>query len=205
MYTNEFWNKVYQEHKDAPWLTDVSANFFINEVKNYIDFSKTNIILDYGCGNGKIGIHFLQEGMPVEFADTSDEQIDKLNEQFEGKVPTYAVSYPKEISNKYDYIICCSVLHHINPDFWETFLNQFYNLLNPNGRLLITGADEEDAILRNYHGNAPMTGAKCWPINSLEKIIDSKQFKTLNNYKKQIKLELFNQKRTFRMIFLEKV
>jgi len=205
MYTSEFWNKVYQEHSsDAPWLTDTHADFFAKEFKKYINTSKPQKILDYGCGNGKIGMHFISSDNQVEFADISDEMIASLNEQFQGKIPTYVVSYPEEIHNKYDCIICCTVLHHINPTEWKTFLQQFHMRLNSKGRLLISGTDEDDAILQNYHGYAPMTGEKCWCINNLEKMIDLNQFKIIDSYKKPLKLEAFSQQRTGRFIILEK-
>lgn len=204
MYSSEFWNKVYREHQEAPWLTDESAYFFTNEFKRYIDISKTKTVLDYGCGNGKIGMYFMHEGMSVEFADISDEQITKLNTQFEGKVPTYAVSYPKEISNKYDYIICCGVLHHINQEEWGSFLNQFYNLLNPQGRLLISGFDETDSIWQSQDSRAPMTGQRGWYINGLLSIINPNQFKIIDTYKKQIKQKLFKEQRTNLFIILER-
>ncbi len=205
MYTSEFWNKVYQEHRyDAPWLTDIWADFVINEFQNYIDMSKPQKILDYGCGNGKIGMHFMTPDIDVEFADISNEQIDKLYAQFQGKVLTYAVSYPEEISNKYDCIICSGVFHHINSKEWKNFLNQFYHILNPKGKLLISGFCETDAILRGRDSRAPMTGEKNWCIDGLVNFVNPEQFKIIDTYKKQIKLEMFEQLRTTLFIILEK-
>lgn len=176
-------------------------------MKKYIDITKSQKILDYGCENGKIGMFFMQPNVSVEFADISDEQIAKIDKQFAGKTPTYAVSYPSEIHNKYDTIICCGVFHHIEPNKWEVFLQQFYDILNPKGRLLISGFDKTDPIFQSQTGNAPMTEHKAWFINGLLDIINTTRFKMLDTYTKQISHEIVAQNCahlfTFRFIMLE--
>jgi 2-polyprenyl-3-methyl-5-hydroxy-6-metoxy-1,4-benzoquinol methylase len=208
MYTPEMWNQIYRDGKNITWLRDKSAIFFGNELKKYIDTSKSQKILDYGCGNGKIGMSFKRPNISVELADISDEQIAKINKEFSGQIQTYAVSYPNEIKNKYDCIICCNVFHHLEPKEWGVFLQQFYDLLNPKGRLLISGFDKTDAIFQSNDDVAPMAKHKVWSINRLIDTINPKQFKILDTYTNQLEHDMVAQENKhifiFRFIMLER-
>ena len=202
------WNQIYRDGKNITWLRDKSTIFFSNELKKYIDTSKSQKILDYGCGNGKIGMSFKCPNTSIELADISNEQIAKINKEFSGQIPTYAVSYPNEIKNKYDCIICCNVFHHIEPKEWTVFLQQFYDLLNPKGRLLISGFDKTNTIFQSKGDIAPMAKHKVWSINNLIDTINPKQFKILDTHINQLEYDMVAQKNkrvfAFRFIMLER-
>lgn len=206
MYTQEFWDEVYRHHNgDAPWLTDIWAKAMIDEFAKYIDAKQPKKILDYGCGNGKIGMYFLKQQHNVEFAEISHEMVKELNAVVNNQVPIYLVEYPREITQKYDYIIASGVFHHLNPEVWPEFLEQFYYLLNPGGKLLISGANKDDAILLDNHNNAPMTNHFCWEISSLPTMIDNSKWQTNADYNVKVKLDAFDQYRTMRILVLAKL
>ena len=67
MYSQEFWDIIYKEHfQDAPWMDNSWKKNVIETISDDLKLLGKPIqglrLLDYGCGNGYIGVHFSKMG-----------------------------------------------------------------------------------------------------------------------------------------------
>ena len=130
MYTREFWDMVYRRHiYDAPWMSDSCVRAHITNIEKYISDVNGLDLLDYGCGSGELAFHFFKKGARVDLADISDELIAWLKKKYAKEdIGIYCVETPKELQRnqkQYDIIVATSFFHHIEPDLWKTFLQDF--------------------------------------------------------------------------------
>ena len=119
-----------------------------------IFFKKKGSVLDFGCGPGTNGIHLLKKGYEVTFCDISEfalKKVKKKIEKIKGKKKfkifnlTNKKNFFSENKNKYDYIICFSVINNFeNKKIAEEYLNSFNQLLKKRGKIIIDS---------NLHGN----------------------------------------------------
>lgn len=120
-----------------------------------IFLKKKGHILDFGCGPGTNGIHFLNNGYEVTFCDISNTALKKVKEKIKKKKVKKNFKIINLIKNKFffkkkintfDYIICFSVLNNFKDKKNALFyLNQFHKLLKKDGKLII------DSNLKNNH------------------------------------------------------
>lgn len=116
---------------------------------------KKGLLLDFGCGPGQNGLHFLKAGYKVCFTDISDVLIRRLkkkkeivkNKNFYKIVNTAKESnFFLENKNKFNYIICMSVFNNFeSKNIANFYLKNFYYILKKGGKLII------DSNLDNKH------------------------------------------------------
>ena len=112
-------------------------------------------VLDFGCGPGTNGIHFLKNGYKVTFCDISINALKKVREKIKKnklkknfKIINLVKNqkFFKEKLNTFDYIICLSVLNNFkNKKTAQFYLSQFHKLLKKNGKLIV------DSNLKDNH------------------------------------------------------
>ena len=202
MYDKKFWDDVYKKGF-IPWTDKGKDASFAEHIIYDTELNQSSKILDYGCGEGILGKYFLKHGMNVDFAEISETQVSALRKKLGDKSHVYQVNEPRDITQKYDLIICSAVMHHIEPAKWQDFLSQFNELLNDGGKLWISGFDYNDKIYQMYNGNAPATGHTCWPINNLSKIIEGTNFEIVAEYSHDVKVKAFDQPRHFHFVCLK--
>lgn len=96
------------------------------------DNSKTNSILDIGCGTGDFLIACKKRGWSI----TGIEPSKKANSFAQGKLETAILNDISEIKNqKFDCISMWHVLEHV-PNL-ENYIKSLKRLLNPNGTLIV--------------------------------------------------------------------
>jgi cyclopropane fatty-acyl-phospholipid synthase-like methyltransferase len=147
--TIESYEETYRQgyDKSYPSIELVRIeNFFLKEKGH---------VLDFGCGPGTNGIHFLKNDHNVTFCDISGHALKKVKEKIKKEkikkkfklinLVTNQDFFKKNIDT-FDYIICLSVLNNFKDKKAAKFyLNQFHKLLKKNGKLII------DSNLRDNH------------------------------------------------------
>ena len=105
MYSKVFWDNIYKKHySDAPWMddswrTDVYL-FFDELISPLMNNGVENFsLLDYGCGNGRMGLLFSKKGMAVDLADISSVLIEKLRQEYanETNMNIYETETPNDL------------------------------------------------------------------------------------------------------------
>lgn len=117
-------------------------------------------LLDIGCGAGNFTLMMLSkiENLNCTLIDLSKPMLDKaferVSQQTENKV-TILQGDIREIElpeNSFDIILAGAVLHHLrdNED-WEATFGKLFNLLKPNGCLMISDLITQDTEILNEY------------------------------------------------------
>ena len=200
MYNRDIWDSVYKKHKDdAPWLTDTCCNIYTAVIGKYLPENIYGLhFLDYGCGNGKIAARLRERGAIVDLAEISHLMVE-WNRQKYPAVEVFEVEYPQQIKKHgYDFIITWMLFCNIVPAFWSGFLSGFYDLLKPNGCLLIGGWDEADPINIRNNNIVLYTERQMWPVNPIIEHVEKDKFEVVSNEREMIKLPFYNEERAVR-------
>lgn len=124
------------------------ANTIAAEMKKYFSPDANNILLDYGCGTGLIGLQFKDDFKKLVFSDISREMLKVVDEKIETqKIGNAETKLAEELgSEEADVIIVSLVMLHV-PEYRE-LIQKLYNILNESGQLLIADFDKNDSV---YH------------------------------------------------------
>lgn len=215
MYSQKFWDNIYINHySDAPWMDDTWKGNVLKTVKEKVSLlvgksNKPLSLLDYGCGNGYMGLSFCEEGMNVDITDISSVLVDRLRQKYCDKknLRIYRTTTPNDLPkrNKYNIVIAWNLFHHLHPKVWHQFLQEFMEKMKSEGILLISGWDKEDEVIKKDHKRARYTQHTTWYINDLPNHILGLPCEILENSIMEEKVPAFNCKRKFRFIIVKKV
>lgn len=146
-WDNEFKNSTFDYKKLA---SKESWNNFTKQ----IDDKNIKTVLDLGCGGGHWSIILTRKGLKVKAVDISSSAIKKLekwSQEENLEIETEVCDLQSYTDNqKYDLIICNSVLDHLLLDDIKKALKLIYNLLNQNGYALISFDSLEEDNNENY-------------------------------------------------------
>lgn len=110
-------------------------------VISYLDLNKSASLLDIGCGRGELVIYHALNGGKATGVDFSEEAIKLAEEKASelGAVCNFQISSFEKIDEeiKYDRILSIDFIEHISVEEGKVFFKKSYNLLNPDGRLLV--------------------------------------------------------------------
>jgi cyclopropane fatty-acyl-phospholipid synthase-like methyltransferase len=100
------------------------------------DIEKSNHILDFGCGNGRMSE--LIENQSYIGVDNSSEMIAIAKKRYPQKKFTLIKDEWLFSDDKFDLILCLSVVHHIPKKFRAKLFKKFYHSLQQNGKLILS-------------------------------------------------------------------
>jgi 2-polyprenyl-3-methyl-5-hydroxy-6-metoxy-1,4-benzoquinol methylase len=142
-----------KKNKILIFLRNVFVIFFvIRKIKNFFP-SKKNILLDFGCGDGYLGLSLKKHFKKIYFSDFQK----KNNNLHIPKKNLFYISLNKIFNSKkkFDFIILRHVLEHVsNP---KNVIHKLSKLLNKNGKILIESPKLEinsfwiRALKENYY------------------------------------------------------
>jgi len=187
--TKKAYDQTYKEgyDKEYPSIELVRIEKFF--------FNSKGVLLDFGCGPGSNGIHFLKKGYEVFFCDISDKALLNVKKKikildsknnFKYKIINIFKnkSFFKRYLNSFDIIVCMSVFNNFQSEKEAVvYLKLFHSLLKKNGKLVI------DSNLKNSN-------------NYKKKIVNGKRYYTTNP-KNDFILKMFfpkNQKKFVKML-----
>lgn len=117
-------------------------------------------VLDIGCGAGNFTIKMLSKvsNLACTLVDLSRPMLDKALERVQAHTDKEVSIFQGDIrevelpANGFDIILAGAVLHHLRDDKdWVTTFTKLYQLLKPNGCLMISDLITQDtAILNDY-------------------------------------------------------
>jgi len=122
-----------------------------NCVNNFLsDITKTDKILELGCGNGKNIYDIKDQSIGVDICPEFCKICrDKGINVIESNILN--VDFPEE---SFDYILCIAVIHHIKEEADKIkLLNIIKKILKTNGKALITGWTTQESMRNLVHGD----------------------------------------------------
>jgi 2-polyprenyl-3-methyl-5-hydroxy-6-metoxy-1,4-benzoquinol methylase len=117
----------------------------VQTITNLLPSPPTGTVLDFGCGTGLLGFHFLPKASHVTFADISQGMLDQVlvKAQGEDKERYRCVNVQNQnLEQNYDLIVSALALHHIQD--YQTALGTLAEHLNPGGHLFLCDLFPED-------------------------------------------------------------
>lgn len=124
------------------------ARVVAEAIRKAIPLSKEMNALEYGCGTGLLSFALLGDLGQITLADTSQGMLDVLSQKIVDSGATNLHLVRLDLSTdplpaeKYQITYSLMVLHHIHNA--RAILNKFYDVLEPNGYLVVADLDEED-------------------------------------------------------------
>jgi SAM-dependent methyltransferase len=135
-YESRFPNRYFTRHA-APGLVDVLRQYF----------SKSDDVLDYGCGAGHLLAQLLSNGYRAAGADQSPETLAGIERQFAGRPGFLGAASPEAwvaSGRRFEAIFVVEVVEHLYDEWLDTLLQTVKQLAKPGGRILFTTPNEED-------------------------------------------------------------
>lgn len=153
-YIGRFWNYMANKpNADQKYFTYQVGAGVVNFLKNFIDLNGKKV-LDYGCGKGFLIDHLLKSNADVWGLDYSSESIESVNNRFnnvtnwkgatlgQGDVTNYEDGF-------FDVIVCIETIEHVHPNYLAGMFKEFFRLLKPGGKLLLTTPNNE-LLVKNF-------------------------------------------------------
>lgn len=130
----------------------------IETVKEFLNGTKFDRVLDIGCGDGSISLPLLTKDNRLTLLDMSEGMLARAR----SRIPASQLDRVEIMKgdfmstrldgNSYDLIICIGVLAYIDPV--KPFLEKLSSLLKPGGKLIIEWTDGHhfvNRLFRPYH------------------------------------------------------
>ena len=155
-YNSNYYNEVYRTHRELSPFEHQILSMYIKELNN-----KRPYIMDIGCGAGiPFDSYFIKKGCKIVGLDLSKTQIQraKNNIPLAKFINTDFLIYRD--NNYYDGIVLLYSLFHIQREYHIEVMQKVYNMLKPNGKVLLNIREEDCGSLkyrRDFCG-MPM----CW-------------------------------------------
>jgi ubiquinone/menaquinone biosynthesis C-methylase UbiE len=124
------------------------ARAVADAIRKAIPLSTNMTALEYGCGTGLLSFALQEDLGQITLADTSQGMLDVLGEKIaaSGVTNMHPIRLDLETeplpAEKYHITYSLMVLHHIHDA--RGILSKFYDLLEPNGYLVVADLDKED-------------------------------------------------------------
>lgn len=185
-----FWDAVSKNKAlSESYFTKMVGKEVIQDIEKEIGIQKKNI-LDYGSGPGYLfkSINDLNYDVNYYALEFSKDSVNKLNELYSNNPKFceayYVKNFPSKISRKFDVIISCEVVEHLNDEMLFNFINEAKRLLVKGGYIYITTPNEEPLEMNKV--NCPDCGCtfhrwqhvRAWSPQSIRRYMESHGFRT---------------------------
>lgn len=121
---------------------NVYRNYLTNRIiKKHLEVKTSDVVLDFGCGLGRVARFLASDCKRVEAVDGSKEMIEAAQKYFNNPANVnYQVVSTKPLpfeDNSIDKIFTFWVLQHFGDDLVEETLKEFARVLKPGGKIIL--------------------------------------------------------------------
>lgn len=165
------WNRVYVDGDDSlPWINTTAPIVILDDFIKKLSRKKRNgnlRILDFGCGNGRLGREMEKLGggrVDVYYYDISGKALDCCVNH--GIPETRIIRDASNSSERFDGILVWGVFHHMTPQLWEPQLELVISLLAPEGAVLFGDFTREDSLFgKNESRKSEVTAIDTYAVD----------------------------------------
>ena len=168
-------------------------------IRNAVPLSSNMNALEYGCGTGLLSFALQENLGQITLADTSQGMLDVLSEKIASSSVTNMHPVRLDLSTdplpveKYHITYSLMVLHHIHDA--KGILSKFYDVLEPNGYLLVADLDKEDG---SFHTDGTTDVHKGFGQSELQKWVGDAGFANIKfSTAYEIKRQVDGKEKTF--------
>lgn len=202
----DIWNKIYNR-KELPWTRNPIPYDLFDRFIGKVNSS--DIVLDYGCGDGYIALELIQRyGCNVVCADISGNALNQARKKELEQLKTYEVeNRPIELLREYgDFkrILVWGVMHHVDRDLWSSYVEDFRNITQTNGVILIGGHSKKDPEFSKGYRISPTTNIKSYAVDGLEEVIKRSELSIVDTGYFPFQEAFTGKQRVFRYFLLIK-
>jgi 2-polyprenyl-3-methyl-5-hydroxy-6-metoxy-1,4-benzoquinol methylase len=136
----EMWQQNMEEDEIKKFFVSPHRNRYVLKVADKLKPGKT---LDVGCGSGDLVISMAKKGFEAKGIDFAKEMVDLAirasNENNLQNTQFFCASvFDYDFEHSFDLISANGFIDYISIDQLKIFLKKAQNLLNPNGRLIVS-------------------------------------------------------------------
>ncbi len=168
-------------------------------IRKVVPLSKDMRALEYGCGTGLLSFALQSDLGDITLADTSQGMLDVLTEKIADAYVTNM--HPMQLDllkdalpdQRFDLTYSLMVLHHIQDV--NSVIEKFYDVLKPDGYLLIADLDTEDG---SFHTDGSTDVHLGFDRDELRNLVENSGFGNVsfsNAY--NIKKKIGDEEKTF--------
>jgi ubiquinone/menaquinone biosynthesis C-methylase UbiE len=175
------------------------ARVVAEAIRGAIPLSNEMKALEYGCGTGLLSFALQSDLGEITLADTSQGMLDVLREKIAGAGVTNMHPVRLDLASdllpaeRYNLTYSLMTLHHIHDA--NSMLAKFYDLLTPDGYLLVADLDKEDGT---FHTDGTTDVHLGFDRDELRKTVENIGFENvLFSTAYEIKRKIGNEEKTF--------
>lgn len=140
-------------------------------IREKLEFTGDEVLLDYGCGTGLISFNRLEDVGTVVGYDSSLHMLEVFNSKIDSN-KILSTNSLESYNNHFDCVVSSMVFHHImNLD--ET-LDDIYRILKVDGKLLIVDLDLDDGSF--HRDELDFKGHNGFERNQFKSLVESHGF-----------------------------
>lgn len=140
-------------------------------IREKLEFTGDEVLLDYGCGTGLISFNRLEDVGTVVGYDSSLQMLEVFNSKIDSN-KILSTNSLESYNNHFDCVVSSMVFHHImNLD--ET-LDDIYRILKVDGKLLIVDLDLDDGSF--HRDELDFKGHNGFERNQFKSLVESHGF-----------------------------
>lgn len=169
----DFWDKLWQQ-KQTGWDLKAASPALTAYFDNFT--CKNKSILIPGCGNAYEAEYLLQQGFKnitiIDISATLVQTLLSKYEKYSGKELTIICGDFFKLTGQYDYIVEQTFFCALEKNRRQSYIQQMYSLLKPNGILVGLLFDKE------FENNPPFGGNKNEYITMFETLFTIEKMET---------------------------
>jgi ubiquinone/menaquinone biosynthesis C-methylase UbiE len=181
------------------------ARVVAEAIRKTIPLSNQMNALEYGCGTGLLSFALQSELGQITLADTSQGMLDVLGEKIVASGVTNMHPLRLDLASdpvpaeRFDITYSLMTLHHIHDA--QNILRRFYDVLEPNGYLLVADLDKEDG---SFHTDGTTDIHQGFARDGLQKWVEAAGFEDVSfSTAYEIRKKIENKEKVF-PVFLMK-
>ncbi|WP_028974553.1 class I SAM-dependent DNA methyltransferase [Spirochaeta cellobiosiphila] len=128
------------------------ARIIAEDLKSHVQLTYGYTAMDFGCGTGLLGFHFLKDAGNFTFVDTSQGMIDKVKNKLDSesahKVHCHCGDLDDEERTDYDLIMSLLAFHHVED--YKSVIHSLVQKLQSKGYFCLADLVTEDG---SFHGD----------------------------------------------------
>lgn len=175
------------------------ARVVAEAIHKAISLSTNMTALEYGCGTGLLSFALQEDLGQITLADTSQGMLEVLSKKIAASGVTNMHPVRLDLSvdslpaEKYHITYSLMVLHHVHDV--RGILSRFYDVLEPNGYLIVADLDKEDG---SFHTDGTTDVHKGFGRNELQKWVEEAGFENIQfSTAYEIRKEIDGKEKTF--------